>query len=93
MKNLMVYVNPSRNWDNNNILLKFQIDNSLRFGWKKDDILVVSNMDFEYNGVRSIIVGDDNFCQLRPNCTKINAILNSYIEATQEYSHPKLKHR
>jgi len=40
MKNLMIYVNPHHEFDEERkVLAKIQIENSLRLGWKSGDIL------------------------------------------------------
>ncbi len=75
MKNLLIYINPvdkkfSREHED---LTKIQIDNSLQLGWKKEDILLVTNFDYEYQGIGSIVVGNYTvFDQYRS--TKIPAI-------------------
>lgn len=75
MKNLMIYINPvdkkfSREHED---LTKIQIDNSLGLGWKPEDILLVTNFDYEYKGVKSIII--DNYEVFDQNrSTKIPAI-------------------
>lgn len=45
------------------MLVKLQIDNSLDLGWEREDIMLATNFDYEYNGVKSIVVSDDNFSQ------------------------------
>jgi hypothetical protein len=87
MKNLLIYINPKRNFsqewikngeflwkDETEVLLKIQIDNSLALGWKPEDIMVVLNFPWEYNGVKAIEVGDENYCDFAPTASKINAI-------------------
>lgn len=60
MKNLLIFVDPIKKFNaEHDDLVKIQIDNSLALGWKPEDILLVTNFDYEYNGVRSLIVGDD----------------------------------
>lgn len=83
MKNLLIYISPNRsfvheqyNWSSEiEALIKIQIDNSLELGWRKEDILLVTNFDYEYNGVKALVVGDDNFNHIKPTATKINAII------------------
>lgn len=78
MKNILIYVNPSKtffgketgNFRDCSTLVKIQIDNSLDLGWKKEDILLFTNFDYKYNGVKSIIVDDNNYCPFRPLSTK-----------------------
>ena len=43
-------------WSQNKSIkyIKAQIDNSLAFGWKVEDIILATNFDFEYRGVKSV---------------------------------------
>ena len=41
--------------------IKFQIDISLLFNWNKKDILILSNEDIGYRGIKSIIFENRNF--------------------------------
>lgn len=60
MKNLLIYINPSKDFDEETkILAKVQIDNILDLGWKKEDIILVTNFPYEYCGVKAIDMGDD----------------------------------
>lgn len=87
MKNLLIYINPKRNfseewikngellWKNETEnLLKIQIENSFNLGWKHEDIILVMNFPWEYLGVKSIVVDDNNYCKFAPTASKINAI-------------------
>jgi hypothetical protein len=77
MKNLMVYVNPDKEFKKEpGILIKFQIDNSLELGWKKEDILLFTNFPYEYKGIKSLIVADNNYCPFRPLSTKTITVSN-----------------
>jgi hypothetical protein len=77
MKNLFIYINPTRNFNKKwGILAKIQIDNSLDLGWKKEDILFVTNFPYKYNGIKSLVVGDENYCEVFPPSTKTTTILN-----------------
>jgi len=86
MKNLLIYIHPTKSFispkegwlGEADILAKVQIDNSLHLGWKREDILLVTNFDYEYNGVKAIVIGDDNFCEVSPTASKINAILTLF---------------
>ena len=81
VKNLMIFVNPTGRFfssavDNEtDVLVKVQIDNSLDLGWKKEDILLITNFDYEYGGVKAMVVGGENYCGFSPTATKINAII------------------
>jgi hypothetical protein len=77
MKNLIVYISPAGNFNEEySVLTRVQIDNSLSLGWKKEDFMLVTNFNYEYNGVKSIIVGLDNFCAVRPRSLKTSIVPN-----------------
>ena len=85
MKNLMIYVSPHKgfingSWENESaVLVKVQIDNSLALGWKKEDIILATNFPYEYNGVKSIEVNDNNYCTFSDATpSKINAICEMF---------------
>lgn len=57
MKNLMIYLNPEKRFlDNTEYLVKHQIDNSLKLGWKAEDIVLITNFPYEYKQVKSMIL-------------------------------------
>lgn len=90
MKNLLIYINPARRFrDEYQILVKIQIDNSLSLGWEPEDILLVTNFDYEYNGVKAMVIDDSNFCDFDKRLSKINAIVTLFekgvIEKKQLY--------
>lgn len=80
MKNLLIDLHPSKSFRDyhwgkeNEKLVKIQIDNSLSLGWKKNDILLVTNFDYEYRGVKSMVVSDQLFCNMSYTVTKILVI-------------------
>lgn len=84
MKNLLIYINPAkaffggeRNLTRNcTPLVKIQIDNSLELGWSRKDIVLVTNFAYEYNGIKSIVVDENNFCCFRPLSTKTITVAN-----------------
>ena len=79
MKNLMVFVGRTKGFYNDyGTQAKIQIDNSLDLGWRKEDIIFATNFDFEYRGVKSLIVSDDNFVSFSPEGSKITAILELF---------------
>ena len=79
MKNLLIYVNPSHYFGfEEKITAKIQIDNSLDLGWKREDIVLVTNFPYEYKGVKAQIVGDENYCDFQPTMTKINTIVDLF---------------
>jgi hypothetical protein len=59
MKNLLIYTGPNKQFDDEHaVLVKIQIDNSLDLGWKKEDILLVTDFAYEYNGVKALVIED-----------------------------------
>lgn len=89
MKNLLVYINPSKSFDSNDdgdgeILARIQIDNSYSLGWKKEDILIVTNFEYEYNGVKALVLPDDTFCAVYKYASKIDAIVRLFEQGMIE---------
>jgi hypothetical protein len=82
MKNLLIYVSPEKGfvdegWGKEpDTLIKIQIDNSLELGWKKEDILLVTNFKYEYNGVGALVVDDELYCIPSRTATKINVFID-----------------
>ena len=71
MKNLLVYISPTHYFDKEReTLARVQIDNSLDLGWKTDDIILVTNYPYEYNGVKALQVGDEHWYADRPRSIK-----------------------
>ncbi len=59
MKNLLIYAGPLKKFSpEDSVLAKIQIDNSLDLGWKKEDIILVTDFPYEYNGVSSFVIED-----------------------------------
>lgn len=57
MKNIFIYTNPENRFDDESATnIKIQIDAALEFGWKLEDILLFTNFEYEYNGVKSVLV-------------------------------------
>ena len=75
MKNLLTYISPDKEFNKEHkMAVKIQIDNSLRLGWKRDDIMLVTNFPYEYNGVKSLIIEDAHYCEHFFPSTKIYVI-------------------
>jgi hypothetical protein len=75
MKNVLTYISPDKDFnDEHKMAVKIQIDNSLRLGWDKDDLLLVTNFDYEYKGVKSMVIGDENYCNHFYPATKVYVI-------------------
>lgn len=80
MKMIMLNVNPHKKFNKEKEkLIKIQIDNSLELGWKVEDIILATNFPYEYKGVKSIIVGDDNYCGLddKRYCFKVSSHIST----------------
>lgn len=59
MKNVLVYTSFKHSFDKEHeILAKIQIDNILDLGGTRDDILIFTNFEFEYDGVTSTVIPD-----------------------------------
>ena len=86
MKNLMIYISSTGSFDNDhpNVindaapLVKVQIDNSLASGWKKEDILLATNFDYQYGSIKAITFKDVKFFEKKPQASKINAIIKLF---------------
>jgi hypothetical protein len=86
MKNVYIYnvVKDNKRYDNELLLNYFraQVDNSLRFGWKKEDIIIGTNFDFEHNGVKNIKL--ENICTTNIFNNKwygmLELMMNGHIE-------------
>ena len=91
----MIFISPTKSFDTggfNNAfdgesesekLVKVQIDNSLALGWDINDILLVTNFEYEYNGVKAKVVSDDNYCEFSPTASKINTIITLIEEGIE----------
>lgn len=79
MKNLLVFVNPLKRFANED-LARIQIDNSLRLGWEKEDIVIATNFEYEYRGIKSLVVPDSCFCEHRRRASKLTTICYLFDE-------------
>jgi len=43
-------------------MLQAQIDNMLELGWRTEDIILLTNFDFEFMGIKAEIIKLNNFC-------------------------------
>lgn len=75
MKNLLMFTNPQEKFDRETeVYSRIQIDNSLDLGWEIDDIVLATNFDYSYRGVKSVVVEDKDPCLFNPRNGKINAL-------------------
>lgn len=85
MKNLMVYMNGKgfgyKKFDNKiDCLIKAQIDNSLRLGWNKKDIILITNFNYTYNSITAYMTPD--LCVYSGKC---NPLIGIYV-ALREFN-------
>jgi len=64
MKSLLTFVDLKKSFNldhekQHENMVKIQIDNSLDLGWKPDDIVLATNFDYEYRGIKSLVVSDN----------------------------------
>uniref|UniRef100_A0A6M3IR61 Glycosyltransferase n=1 Tax=viral metagenome TaxID=1070528 RepID=A0A6M3IR61_9ZZZZ len=87
MKNFLLYITPRKNWwdkyeRNLAQLVKIQIDNSIDLGWKREDIILVTNFDYEYNGVKARIIDDSHYCEHWNKSSKVSVIISLLKDGT-----------
>lgn len=76
MKNLLIYTGPSKKFnDEDAILAKIQIDNSLDLGWKRQDLILATDFPYEYNGVRSLTLPDGLYYDFDLKANKVPVIV------------------
>lgn len=76
MKNLLLYINPSKRFDDETRnLVKIQIENSLDLGWKPEDILLVTNFPYEFMGIKAHLVPDSCFNTIHKQATKVDTMV------------------
>ena len=74
MKNLLIFVDPLKDFNKEHqVLAKIQIDWSLNF-WKPEDIVLVTNFPYEYRGVKAVQVEDDCYYPAFNRATKLPVI-------------------
>lgn len=86
MKNLLIYISPTKSFNNPrqdlvndaDISVKVQIENSMELGWRKEDIMLITNFDFEYAGVTATVLPDVPFFERKPQASKINATIKLF---------------
>ena len=80
MKNLYIYLSNDKNphfSKNAEELAKVQIENSFNLGWKTEDIIFVTNFDFEYMSVKAIKI-DSPLCKWHAKANKIWGIVHMF---------------
>ncbi len=90
MKNLLIYTSPKKMFSQeDSVLAKIQIDNSLDLGWKKEDILLVTNFPYEYNGIQALVIEDGVYYDFDLAASKLPVVIylinQGVIEQKQLY--------
>lgn len=76
MKNLLIYTGPNKAFTYEDATLaRIQIDNSLDLGWKRENILFVTDFPYEYNGVQSFVVPDGLYYDFDKNANKAKVVV------------------
>lgn len=76
MKNLLIYTGANKKFaEEDAVLARIQIDNSLDLGWQSQDILLVTDFPYEYNGVKSLVVKDGLYYDFDKNANKLPVVL------------------
>lgn len=76
MKNLLIYTGPNKKFSEEDaILARIQIDNCLDLGWKRSDILLVTDFEYEYNGVKALVIKDEVYYDFDLNANKLPVTL------------------
>ncbi len=87
MKNILIYISPTKSFDNPRSdlasndakpLAKVQIENSLALGWRKHDIMIATNFPFKYGKFQTTVLEDVDFFDRKPQVSKINAIVKLF---------------
>lgn len=60
-------------------LLEAQVHNSLDLGWSKDDIIIISNFEFEYMGIKSIVADLNKTCLTGTKLFALDYVLKNNI--------------
>lgn len=77
MKLILAYTGPHKKFDQkHSILAKIQIDNHLDLGWKKQDIILVTNFAYIYKDITSLFIKDGYYYQFDKTSNKIPIIIH-----------------
>jgi len=79
MKVILTYTGHNKKFDEeHSVLVKIQIDNSLDLGWKNKDILLVTDFPYEYNGIKSLVIGDGFYYDFDKTSNKVPVIMHLF---------------
>src|SRR3990172_1124653 len=77
MKQLLVFIGKLDK--EHEELTKIQIDNSLELGWKVEDIVLVTDFEWEYRGVKALVL-KGNFDALDGNRSSKIPVINRLFD-------------
>lgn len=78
MKNLLLHINKNKRFNaETETLAKIQIDNSLSLGWDASDIILITNFDYEFMGIKATVIDDSSLYTPHPESTKIPVLLHA----------------
>lgn len=62
MKNLLIYFNPQKKFSTEHeALTRMQIDNSFSLGWNRQDLILVTNFEYEYQDIKALVIGEGKY--------------------------------
>jgi len=80
MKNLLIFIGSEKKFSKEHEdLTKIQIDNSLELGWKPEDIMLVTNFDWEYKGIKALVL-TGNYDAFDGNRSSKIAVINELFD-------------
>ena len=81
MKNLLIFISHEKKFSlEHEVLTKIQIDNSLEMGWKPEDIILATDFDWEYRGVKSYVLGVGDYTSLDGNRSSKILVINQLFK-------------
>lgn len=87
----MIYINPLKKFydsqwgDESDRLIKLQIDNSLELGWDIKDLVLVTNFEWDYRGVKAVLVDEELYNYTSSKVDVINYMFESGLIEDDRY--------
>ncbi len=76
MKQLLIYTGPNKKFSEEDfVLAKIQINNSLDLGWQPEDIIFATDFPFEYKGIKSIFLPQGLYYPFDLNANKVPVLI------------------
>lgn len=76
--NLLIYLNPEGFDEETKTLAELQIDNSLELGWEREDLMLVTDFAYEYNGVKAQVVDRGHHVEHKPTASKMTGLVRAF---------------